>query len=58
MKKKYAHIYHEIDNQSDSEASYCNNCEEYLGSYPTKIPIECPKCKLELKEIGNIRVIS
>ena len=56
MKNKVSYIYRIIDNASDSEASYCGDCKEYLGSYPAPIPKICPKCKAILKEIGNIRI--
>lgn len=57
MNKKFAHIYHEIDNQNDSEARWCSNCHFYLGSYPMERPKQCPNCKLELKEIGDVRIV-
>ena len=57
MKKKYAYIYTEIDNNNDCEANHCNNCDYYLGSYPTKMPKKCPHCKATLVKGGDVKII-
>ena len=57
MIKKYAYIYTEIDNNNDSEASFCSNCDFYLVSYPNKPPLKCPKCRATLIESGDVKII-
>ena len=56
MKKKYAYIYVEIDNNNDCEASHCSKCDYYLGSYPTKMPKKCPNCKISLIKGGDVKL--